>query len=85
MIKILTICSIRYLDNYLFVGICNGNSKETRFFLKELQNLSKYILVDEKKYPWNESKDIEKMYYGNDGLVSILSKKKNLYIFGRIR
>ena len=69
--KSLFFLPIRKIEKYIFSGICNGNNNETLYFLEKIQKYAKYILLDvEKKYPWMESSQSEKIYLGNiEGLV----------------
>ena len=75
---------VRKFNKYLFGGICNGNNEETRYFLKNFQEFARFILIDvEKKYPWMECNQSEKIYMGNIELLvnDILDKKKVIYIW----
>lgn len=75
---------IRKYRNYLFGGICNGNNNETRYFLNKAQDLSEFVLIDvEKKYPWMECDQGEKIYMGNIELLvdDLLDKKKVIFIW----
>jgi len=75
---------LRQFKNYLFAGICNGNNQETRYFLERTQDLATHILVDvEKKYPWMECMQSEKIYMGNIELLvdDILDKEKAIFIW----
>ena len=82
--KSLFFLPIRKIEKYIFSGICNGNNNETLYFLEKIQKYAKYILLDvEKKYPWMECSQSEKIYLGNiEGLVDkIIDHKKVINIW----